>query len=396
VELNNDRLSEHERAQMRELVTSGARRMRDKQGRWTKATAVAAAFLLVLTVIAGVSVAALRPLDHVAQPVETTASHSPSATPTPTPTPTPAQTTVSPSAPAAAVIPFGGDCANVLSVDDVGAWLGTPVHEPEQLWVSPQTPMSGGLTCLWVATGAYQWGYLEVTVFPLSLFEPTDTAPVSPAQCESVTCHAAARIDGTWAAFKYVGNTAPDSEITLRRVGGAELEEVISIVRSHSAGYAPPRPAERGTSWWPGSGCEIVAGAMPAGVQFLTGLESSRDFIKYPGAVIGLAELGVDVCYWEDPTYGRLILEIIPGGGAFYDAVAELPDAKPVAVPGSDGAIYVPNDYVWDYNGEDLIVRSGANLVIVGGSGGVDPDAKIPTLVAAAEAALAALNATLG
>jgi hypothetical protein len=79
-----------------------------------------------------------------------------------------------------------------------------------------------------------------------------------------------------------------------------------------------------------------------------------------------------------------------------FDGIAGAELAQSIDVEGSDGAVLLPNHFVWEFNGNDLVVRSGDNLLIVGNSGVEQTEGMIQALVDTARTTLPVLNATLG
>lgn len=394
MDLNNEKLSSGERAEMRAILTSGVRRMKATRARRTRIASVTAAVVLVAGVVTGVSFAALNPIDRVAEPVETTSTPTPTTTPTPTPTPSPTLTS-EPVAPAAAVQPFGGACANMLSLDEAAAWMGTPVRTVFPAWTAPELSMNGGLVCTWAVPDAYLWGYVEVTVFPSKLFQPIDTAPTSEGECTEGVCRAAAVVDGMWIVLEWVGSDPAGDDRPMRSIGGAEFAELFALLGQKARNHEQPQPAERATSWWPPFACDVVAENSP----HLTRQESwpsELGLIDRPVQASELGETGVDGCGWSLPDGQSVTMMVVPGGGVMFDRIAGTELAQPIDVEGSEGAVLLPNHFVWEFNGNDLVVRSGDNLLIVGNSGVEQTEAMIRALVETAQSTLPVLNATLG
>jgi hypothetical protein len=395
--MNEEKLSPAERTEMRDLVTTGVRRMRAARARRMQAGAVAAAVVLVAIVVTGVSFAAFRSDDRVAKPVETTSAPSPTPTHSPSsllpseaPSPSP-----EPVRSSELVLPFGNECANAMSADAVSEWMGTSVRLTARRWTDPALTMSGGITCLWSIPDAYLWGYVEMTAFPRSVFDAAGTAPVASGTCEQDTCRAAAIVDDMWIAMRWVGGSNDVDRAALRSVGPDDFASLFAELDSASDAFPSPMPAERQVTWWPESGCDQVVASVPHDAAS-TSLVTLDDYVEQPWRVPEIAGLGADYCRLTDSQGGEMIVSVVPGGATTYDEIANSEYARFVDVPGSDGAVYVPNHYVWEFNGNDLVVRSGANLLIVGGYPTTDGDELLEELVALATPTLDALNATLG
>lgn len=358
--MNAEKLSSGERAEMRDLVTSGARRMRIARARRMQTAAIAAAVVLVAAVVTSVSFAAFRPDDRVAKPVETTASPPPSPSPSPS-TPSP---TAAPPAPVNAVLPYGGDCANVLTTDQVAGWMGAPVRTVFPEWKSPEVSINGGLSCTWAYPDAYMWGALDVTMFPASIVSSVSPSPVWNGECAAERCDAAEFVDGMWVAVTWHGvGAGAETDIQLRTIGGPEIAELFALLRRSSAGYESPRAAERAASWWPANACDLVAEASPS----LTRVPSAEmpDLIPNPGLAVNYGPTGLDGCTWEMPSGEQLPSAILPGAGYLFDDIAAASSAESVEIAGSDEAVYVRSNFVWEYNGVDIVMRSGTNLLLV-------------------------------
>ncbi len=386
--MNDEGLTAHERSRMRDLVTTGTKRMRVTRARRMQFGAGAAAVALVAVVVAGVVLGTTRGSDQIATPVETsTVTPSPSPTPPSTPSPT-----LAPIAePADAVLPFGGSCANMLSLEQASGWLGADVRPVAAPWISPEVEMAGGMTCTWAVPDAYMWGYVEVTAYPASLFDALGGAPVDPGQCADARCRAAAVDDEMWLAVTWVGDADDFSGLSLREIRPAELDALFRLLSDQAVAFAPPRPAERAAGWWPAAGCDVLQGATEEAVE--SGSATASDYLVNPGRAYELAGLGDESCVATDDSGATVWVGIAPGGGPFFDSIATAAMVERVEVPGSDGAVIVPDNYLWEASGMVLVVRSGDNLVTLAYSHGEMRDGAPQRY---ATDALTALNATLG
>jgi hypothetical protein len=178
----------------------------------------------------------------------------------------------------------------------------------------------------------------------------------------------------------------------LRLIGPAELGDLFVTLSESAGAYPSPRTAERAAAWWPDAGCQYVADALPDGARMEVTDRRTWNVMANPVEVRSRAGLGVDRCGFSDDL---VELEIIPGGAVTFDAIAASSGAQPVDVQGSDGATLVRGNSSWSDSGHALVVRAGANLLIVRAL--LDQDGSALTeLVQIAEPAIAALNATLG
>ncbi|UIN29730.1 hypothetical protein [Microbacterium binotii] len=188
--VNDDRLSAGEQNELRALVTAGAGRMRAARRRRMQAITGGAAVLLVAAVVGAVALTALGSPDRVATPIETTMSPSPTPTLTPTPTPTPTPE------PDPASQALGGDCARVMSDDEVALIIG-PGAEARHAHTQPAA--LGGLSCEWLASGSQgQYVLLMVGVYPLAAVPEDIRVRGSEPECGMVGCFFAGQFGDAW------------------------------------------------------------------------------------------------------------------------------------------------------------------------------------------------------
>ncbi|GAB3145344.1 hypothetical protein GCM10027058_01570 [Microbacterium neimengense] len=382
--MNDDRLSAGEQNELRALVTAGAGRMRAARRRRMQAITGGAAVVLVAAVVGAVALTALGSPDRIATPIETT------TTPTPTPTLEPQP---EPTLDRGAVRPFGGSCDNMLTLPQVSEWMGVEMRQVPARWADPAMTISGGITCIWAVPDAYLWGYTEITVLPAVIFLPSEP-PLEQGVCDGRVCRAAAVVDGNWIVIEWTGSPE-GAEVDVPSVGPGEFAELFDILGENAAEFPASRPAEPQPSWWAANGCDAIAPRfdhLTASKPNLSGMA----LLEMPTRASQIAHPQLDACSWVAPDNQSMSIIVIPGGGETYDAIAGSEFALLVDVSGSDGAVAVPNYFVWEGNGVDVVVKSGDNLLIVGNSGMEQTDEMRDWLVAHAAEALAALNATLG
>ncbi|MEV7693060.1 hypothetical protein AB0N73_06980 [Microbacterium sp. NPDC089189] len=360
MDLNDDKLSPAERRDMREMVTGGAVRMRAARARRMQLTAGAAAFVLVAAIVTAVTWAAVRPVDRVATPVETT-----SAPATPTPTPTPTAPVVDP-APRSAVTPFGGSCDNVLSIDRAAEWMGAEMRRVMVPWVSPGEQLSGALNCIWAYPEAYVWGSIEVTVFPSAIFESGGmAAPVGTYGCEEKTCTAAAIVEGSWVHAAWIGSY--DSEVPMRELDSSDLTALVLEIGERAQAYPAARSADATGSPWSADVCAQLAGTFPdlAGLS-VEAPPSMDDVWKSPTRAWSLASTGVDYCHSYTGNGQGFGLTLVPGGAPLFDAIAASDGAQSIVVQGADRAALVVENYAWERHNRDLLVQRGDDIFLLG------------------------------
>lgn len=384
--VNDDRLSAGEQNELRALVTAGAGRMRAARRRRMQAVTGGAAVLLVAAVVGAVALTAMGSPDRVAHPIETT-------TTTPSPTPSPDPTTTAPALPVAEVAPFGGSCEEALGVDRAAAWMGAEMRPIEEPWTNPEVTLSGGLHCLWAYPDSYQWGYIEVVAFPSSVFSETVPAPEESGACEDRECRSATVVDGLWVHLTW--NAKGDADF--RSIGPAELGELATDIGLRSTQFPAARPADRDPSGWAADACARLA----AGVPDLSGAAikpALPDLMRWPLEAAWTADLGVARC--SAPSTGEGVgameLSAVPGGGRLFEAIAASEGAEAVSVPGADGAVIVPENYLWERHVRYVVVRSGDNLLTLNPGDYLEEGDTRARVLETTGQAIAVLNGTVG
>jgi hypothetical protein len=391
--VNDDRLSAGEQNELRALVTAGAGRMRAARRRRMQAITGGAAVLLVAAVVGAVALTAMGSPDRVANPVETTTTPAPTPTATPAPTPEPTATERE-ETPAAVrgIEPFGGDCNNALTTEEVSELYGVQMKVMTPAWSDGSFALQGGLSCSWSAadgSGMYRVG---LSAFPSSVVGPYAAALQPPAGCDvdSWGCFPTTERDGVWLQI-WDNSVVPAPDTT----GLAELA-------SARAGEWPsPAPAVRTANWWDSVACEDivaavdVAGALGVDNAFL----DNPDPVQLPEGKMSVSDIltergGVVPCTFSLGIYAAHV-ETIPGGAAYTSDIGAADVATPMVVRGGYAAWALPDDDLWERLSRYVVVSDGVNLIRVSTSN-VDSTPSDDALGELGVRVIEALNGTVG
>lgn len=326
------------------------------------------ATVLALAVVASGCAAGEDPAEPSAS-----ASASPTVSATSSPSPSPVD-----AAPA-----FDGDCAQVLTDGQVSELMDQEMAELPPRWTSGAVALSGGVECIWGSPDTYMLPHLEVLALPADLLDTVGGLPRRDPSCETdrepTICTMTSDAGGTWFAATVQGLSIDETLL-------AEIRDEIAV--SAEAEQAPVA-AERLADWWPLPACdELDAVANPGAVLGSTPAEqrpTSEDPDSLDGDVI-LQRAGTALrCGWEvsaepddDLEPGMVQLQIVPGAGETLEATAASEGAVEIDVTGSDGAVTVPDNNVWEGHNPALVARSGDNLLLLRSYLGLDPARLVP------------------
>ena len=321
-----------------------------------------------------------------------TATATPAETPTPTPTPAPVTTPT---------LPFGGDCAQLLSADELDEFLGDGWATREEMYeewdIDPLSPgvafvpleTIGAMECRWYPAeqkdGLQQ---IAVMVAPADSVPDSFTQKFSEPRCEGnydgSSCYLV-RTEGDAWLMATVGNLIEEPPVAL-------LEGILDAAAGH---LAQPLDAESVSrdGWWTLPSCEDLGAAMQLeeliGPNYNTGFWEGTESPE----LIMLREGGVSVlCEWStgsgetapDGEYYVTSVHIANGADWQWDDIATVNDAQEVTVAGAERAVLV-DESEGNPGRENLFASDGVNVIEVDGG---DDDFKIEL----AERALAALR----
>ena len=349
----NDELTPDERAAMRARIVGGARGIRPVGAHRNAWIAGSIAAALVVAIAGGVVAASTLN----APPVDATPSPSVTATVEPpvepTPTATPARTATPTPTPESPAVAFDGDCATVLSDDDLSALVGVPMTLSNGL-SAEDAGVLGGVVCQWRAQGE---GYeaVGVQVFPAAVVPESLQGSLGvPPDCrvDGFSCRAAQRfgeaIVSAWGAR--------DDQVT-------RLLEAVGPRAAASPGRARTLPSDA----WTVPDCDRV-------LQIAEAARGRGDLVPHQGDYYpsGLAwdvmsaKGAAGYCALDNRSAvdAATVVDIFFGPGSTPDlaGIARRSGAE-VAVAGADAAWFFPEfTSTMDY----LLVQSGPNVLTIG------------------------------
>lgn len=365
----NDELSPREHDDLRSTVLAGARRIKPVGAHRTQLIAASVALVLVAGVAGGAwataSLLGSGPVPAVTSP-----------SPTPTSTPTPEPTEPSEPAPRAAVLPFGGECANVLDLEWLSESFGETMVEEPEAWPEPEVMLAGGIDCAWSAEGMYVAPSIHVRAYPSADIDVEKSALAG--SCEDATsCSATQRIDDTWI-----------SVTTLREGSDAEwLQVIVDELADRVAGFPPPVRAERAPGWWSTPTCDEITDVLPEGwAERMSPLPTYEPPSHEELAVFGIRltePSGVNCAQQiapssEQPGNMTMNIVVVPGGAVAFEHMESSEGARAVEVQGAERAVLVSDNDRWEGYAPAAVLRVGDNVLILRGDNGLPPEDLLP------------------
>lgn len=307
--------------------------------------------------------------------------------PPPVTTPTPAPEAIGP------VAPFGGDCANVLSAEQVESILGPGYSEAANL-ASGGVSLLGDIDCEWRragATGVYEPGAdtglpdgmdaIAVVAMPADVVTMDLSEPRCDSKYDATMCRMSRVVDGVWLMARAGWHLSePPVE---------QLDAALTAAAAHLASFPPPVAVRREADWWELPACDDIAARIGLSEFIGTGFASGF----WEGTLQPEDQLRDDAgilrqCPWftepasagPDQEFHIVTLHLMPGGALRWDALAARPDATAITVAGAQAAIRV---------GNEVFATDGVN-VLSAASGDAHEDDSALT-VGLVERALAAL-----
>lgn len=368
--VDDDRLSEREHADLRDLVLAGAQRadaMRPRRA----LVAASIALVLVGGLIGGSVVAVTRLTEH---PFERIAGET-------------------------SGLPFGGDCADAVTAGELAAVDDRVPLVPEVAPRAGGDDVLGGIWCSWSREGG----------------EGPPTRVWIGAYPERVASADAGSTTREPVCVELQGDPSMASCSTMGAVGGMRLtvgvsgdparvtEDAVDALSSRVAERLVATPGDgplaHGADWWPLPECSALAGAIIEGrAGDVPPITPAPDELALPGGLT--SELQRDAgaaraCALElsGPEYvsdtpNGVGVEVVPGGAVAFDSVRTNPGAEAVDVPGASEAFLVDRDPAASagaLRAQALIVTDGVNVLALTPS---DPGPGLPELIALAASLL--------
>ncbi|WP_438353361.1 hypothetical protein [Microbacterium sp. CJ88] len=257
------------------------------------------------------------------------------------------------------VVAFGGDCANALDLGVLSASVGLDMVLYEPAWRSGAEGLQGGLTCTWTDSERLHRSTVTLITYPASIVsaEMSDAASI----CDGVRfgCSFAGVVGDVWVTL----GVFPSSGEAVTRTLWEEAAQRVTVFPA--AERATPTPA-----WWAPVTCEQLSRRVDlvptTGWQSVT-LSSQPD----GGTVYTLPESvgGVARCVYSGTSGSmsqNMTIRIIPGGGAYFDAIVATPEARSVTVENASRAVDVLDDALWEGHFATTVATDGTNLIVVG------------------------------
>lgn len=360
----NTELTPREHAEMRDTILAGAQRIHANGQRRMQLVAASVAFVLVAGISGGaVATAAIVGAGVDRGPVATptdTLSPSPSTTVAPDATPTVTATTAEQSGDA--VMPFGGDCANALTVDEVSAVVGPSTSTDLHLLPTGESEVLGGLTCWWSDPVNVR---MSLHVYPSEVVPSAYLEPTYPTACAprdgwaSEPCRLRFITDSVWISLEiYPGLDDP-----------TDGDALGALVVERLAAHQKPKSATPTEEWWRLPSCVDLDESLDLASAF--GSSTQRIQPEQAAAPDGVSRLpdraGAKLrCSWLlGSAEGEVVIRVIPGGGTAFDRIAASEGAEPVDVAGATSAVTAMDavssmEYTWV-----LAATDGTNLVVV-------------------------------
>jgi hypothetical protein len=305
----------------------------------------------------------------------------PEPTRTATPSPDAATPTAATPAPAAPSVAFDGDCARVLTPEELEAAAGpglTLSDASSHLLATPPAVSAnlGGVTCSWHTSNG---DYVGVSVLDSAAVSTEIAGRYSTMQCGGTTglCEIGRVVDGAWIGVSLVPRREDpwaemSDEDVLRETD--RLEAVIRAVAAKTTpGMAVARPRDAG--WWTIPDCEQVRGAVEATLDEPMTAGFPGDSVPAGLAWEVLVEAGAaEWCSSYSTTEASsTIAEVYPqpGAGRPSDPTLRREDVQEVEVAGADAAwLQVDPEHPSDVA---LAAVSGANRLTMRFATGGDP-----------------------
>lgn len=367
--MNEDRLSEREHGEMRDILLAGTQRVRPAGATRAQIIAGAVALLLVGGITGGaVTTAALINGGTVATTPTPTQSDAP---PRPAPTPTP---TVPPVVePAVGVEPFGGECANVLTDDEVGRATGIAMMRSDYRWKTGANTTLGGIDCVWVSDGVYLAATVHVFAYPEAVVAravkeaPNGCVPVE-GEGDDELCVSTDVVGGTWLQVRVRGAGDGVSE-----EGTAQL---LASATARLDDHAAPLAADPQDGWWALPDCEQLVTGIDPGLygfervalldqQGMTAPDTSAESIPVTARATSTCLLHFTAGEGDDTSGEVVEVSVVPGGAVAFPTASGRQDAVPVTVAGAQGAVIAPGLDRYEGSPSVLVVSDGVNILMV-------------------------------
>ncbi|WP_285135847.1 hypothetical protein [Microbacterium sp. lyk4-40-TSB-66] len=365
----NDELTPSERSALRAQILGGARGIKPVGAHRNAVIAGSIAAVLVVAIAGGV--AATSTLS--APPIATTPSPSatvsvaPAPTAAPTASPTVLPDTVRP------VIAFGGDCARMLSLDEVSSLTGggSSSFLPDQrLAMSFQGSLAsiGGISCSWMTPTSA----VSVVVAAEGAIDREFAASLGQIDCSGFACVKGRAVGDLW-----IGVQMPvlPSDVPGGLTEGEETDASVRIDAIISTVSNKPHtaPVPVGTGSDPSSWALPDCDALRRALEDVTGERLTGDLREGSAPLDGglaqqvvASSAGVTTCAFgaaDQESRSAITIRLTPGVADPPQSVLDVPFTFTTEVGGADRAwTQTAYDHVYDM---DLMATVGQNSVVI-------------------------------
>lgn len=363
--LNDDRLSDREHSELRDTILAGTQRIRPAGAHRAQLIAGAVALVLVGGITGGAVTTAALWNSATETPPTSSPTPTPSVTTEPSPTTTPTPTlTPEPEPNPGGVMPFGGECANVLDDEEVDAVTGIDMIRSDSRWETGENAVRGGINCLWVSEGAYLAATAHVFAYPEGnipegVLQVADGCVEVAGDSNQLACTASRVVNGSRIQVRVTGDSAA--------VTGSGAAQLLAAVADRFDDYPEPAPATPTSEWWALLNCnDLVAQIDPAiyGYERVTLAEYPGDLGGEPGR-----QHSCDLSFTSgsgESTSGEAVwVGIVPGGAISFQTAVDAEYSQPATVEGAVAAVNAPGLETFDGSANILVVTDGVNILMV-------------------------------
>jgi hypothetical protein len=397
--LNDDELTPREHDDMRSRLLAGARTIQPVGSHRTAWISSTVAVALVAALAGGVfGVSTLLKADEP-DPVSTS-SPSPTSSPSVTPTTVPTAEPTAPGVASRGVMPFGGECVNVLTDAEATAAAGQAMHRSDFAWQTGELASSGGIDCLWLSTDDYLGALVDIYAYPDELV-PADVRAVAKTGCEPskdgerIICDVSGVRDGVWLLVRTTGKADAVSPAGTQAAFDAAAERIDD--------FAAPEIAVPTESWWTALDCDELAAQLDPStygfddIRVIDYSAESPPTTPHPNQISSPAHAAssCDLSFTsgsgsENQSGTGVWVATVSGGAVTFDTAEAAEGGRPVEVDGALSARFVPGLDRYEGSWHILAVSDGVNVLMLSDGGGSEPN--LTLLVGLAEELLSRLG----
>ena len=273
------------------------------------------------------------------------------------------------------VMPFGGECANVLADEETAVATGMQMIRSDYRWQTGADAVLGGIDCVWVTDEVYLAATVHVYAYPATVV-PAELASGATTACRDVDfdasrveCSVVEVVDGTWLLVRASG--ARES------VSLAATDALHSSASARLGDHPAPAPAERTEAWWSPPDCATIAAAVDPAIYGYDRVVAAADQpidwypldrpegISYRTGAASLCALHFTSGSGETTTGEVVYVSAVPGGGVSFPTVLDAEHSQPVTVEGAKDAVIAPGLDRYEGSGSVVVATDGVNVLMV-------------------------------